>query len=395
MLFATVAPIVSTAAAQSVRMDDLAGILVVKTMVNGKGPFNFVLDTGAGITVITPDLAKKLDLKANAAGSAHGMGEKTVSIQTLPLARVSVGAATQENVAAAIIPLPADLTYQGNYGTIDGIVGYTFLKNYAVTIDIADSRASFTPPVAFTPPAGVQPVPLVLAEGRIPVVNASVEGATGSFELDSGNNRDADVTESFAQAHGTAKAYGAGVNAQYEGIGGYVAAKRVRLSDLRLGSFELHGVPAEVSAAKGGVLVNDRLDGNFGYAVLRQFEMTVDYGGARLYLTRSAQFDSFKPAVGTGIIPKRNADGTMQVVGLIDGSPAARAAIKTGETIVAIDGRSVATMSTADYRAAVGTVAGGTVTYTLRSGTSVRRVPVVTADLLPAATENASKANFR
>ncbi len=58
------------------------------------------------------------------------------------------------------------------------------------------------------------------------------------------------------------------------------------------GPFILHGIPAEISQAKSGVLQRDGLDANLGYDVFRQFVVTIDYGNARLYLRPNAAFDT-------------------------------------------------------------------------------------------------------
>jgi predicted aspartyl protease len=379
----TVAPIVAPARAAQVPLDDLAGILVVSATVNGKGPYHFVLDTGAGITVVTPRLAQAIGVAAAASDIAHGTTDQTVAVRLATLATLTIGAATQTNVAAAIVPLPPDLTYQGAYGTIDGIVGATFLRNYAVTFDIAAGRATLTPVAAFKPPDGFGAIPLTFTTDTVPVVSANVENATGRFELDSGNNDDVLLTQSFTRAYGIGAGYQKPVHTEYVGVGGSAGATRVRLESMSLGPFVMHGVPADISEASSNTLQRDGTDGNFGYDVFRQFVVTIDYGSKRLYLQPSSGFNALTVVAGTGIIPRRNADGTFSIVNVLAGSAAANAGVKAGETIVAIDGTPAARMSGADYHAAVGSKVGTPVTYTLTSGTSTRTLTIVTVDLLP------------
>src|SRR5579862_4916987 len=45
---------------------DRIGRIVVPVMVDGQGPFQFVLDTGANSTVVSPHLASALGLEVNA-----------------------------------------------------------------------------------------------------------------------------------------------------------------------------------------------------------------------------------------------------------------------------------------------------------------------------------------
>ncbi|MGA8576922.1 MAG: aspartyl protease family protein [Candidatus Cybelea sp.] len=379
----TVAPIVASAQAVTVPIDDLAGILVVSATVDGEGPYHFVLDTGAGITVVTPELAEAVGLTAARSDVARGTSDQAIVARLTTLKSLAVGTAMQANVAAAIVPLPLDLTYQGAYGTIDGIVGATFLRDYVVSLDIAGSRATFAPTAAQTPPEKGDALPVTFTANHIPIIGAIVEGTPGRFAIDSGNNDDLLLAQSFTSAHGVGSGYRAPIHAEYVGVGGSASSTRLRVASISVGPFILHGIPAEISQAKSGVLQRDGLDGNLGYDVLRQFVVTVDYGNARLYLQPSAAFDTPVTVAGTGIIPERNADGTFGIVKVLDGTPAAAAGVKAGDTIVAIDGKRAASMSDADYRAAVGSRAGTSVIYTLRSGNASRLVTMTTVDLLP------------
>jgi predicted aspartyl protease len=363
-------------------MDDIAGILVVQATINGKGPYHFVLDTGAGITVLTPDLAKRLASKSTGNDVANGMGGKAVQITTTSLDRVSVGAATQTNVAAATIPLPLDLTYQGRYGTIDGIIGYSFLRHYVTTIDIAHHRATFTPSAVFHAPQ-VAPIALTFSGGNIPVAPAAIDGAPGHFEIDSGNNAQVVLTGAFASAHHVAESSTSSAHTQYEGVGGRVNATLVRLQNITTGSMTVHDIAATISSAKGAMLNDAALDGNFGYDFLRRFVATIDYSHATMYLVPTAQADAFRPIVGSGIMPKRNADGTFGVAGVNAGSPAERAGVEAGDTILKINGQSVRSMSLADYKTAAGTHVGTQVVYTLTSKGKTRSVSMILVDMLP------------
>lgn len=277
--------------------------------------------------------------------------------------------APAQTAAVRIVPLPLDLTYQGAYGTIHGIVGASFLRNYVVSLDIAGGSATFAPTAAQTPLEKSTALPLTFT--------------TGSFEIDSGNNGDLLLTQSFASAHGVGSGYRAPIHSEYVGVGGSASSTRIRVASISVGPFILHGIPAEISQAKSGVLQRDGLDGNLGYDVFRQFVVTIDYSNARLYLRPNAAFDTPVTVAGTGIIPERNADGTFGILKVLDGTPAAAAGVKAGDTIVAIDGKPTASMSGADYPTAVGGRAGTPVTYTLRSGNASRIVTMTTADLLP------------
>ncbi|MFN4149805.1 MAG: peptide-binding protein, partial [Candidatus Sericytochromatia bacterium] len=52
------------------------GLIVVTTYLNDKGPYNFILDTGVGLTIITdPKLKDSLALKYQRKIQVKGLGE--------------------------------------------------------------------------------------------------------------------------------------------------------------------------------------------------------------------------------------------------------------------------------------------------------------------------------
>jgi hypothetical protein len=86
------------------------GVILVETTVNGKGPFTFVVDTGAGMTVLKPETAGKL-----------GLGERIVEVDS-----IAVGKAAAKKVKVAVAGVPDGC---------DGVLGYTFLSRFVSTID--------------------------------------------------------------------------------------------------------------------------------------------------------------------------------------------------------------------------------------------------------------------
>ncbi len=73
--------------------------------INDQGPFDFVIDTGAGSSVITPDLAKSLNLKAEPVnGIARGIGGD-VKLELAFLEHFSLGSFVQERRQVAVVDL--------------------------------------------------------------------------------------------------------------------------------------------------------------------------------------------------------------------------------------------------------------------------------------------------
>ncbi|CAN5696761.1 hypothetical protein BH23GEM6_BH23GEM6_18330 [soil metagenome] len=108
--------------------------ILVPVFVNGEGPFNFVLDTGATLVCLDERLITRLRVPV---GTRTGVGagiEGTGRIQLVGLDSVRVGQAHAENLIACIL----DLAHTQALGIeFDGLVGLNFLREFRVTLDFA------------------------------------------------------------------------------------------------------------------------------------------------------------------------------------------------------------------------------------------------------------------
>jgi predicted aspartyl protease len=113
----------------------------VPVHINGKGPYDFVLDTGAGNTVVTPELAAQIGLEAKQVqGIARGVGGDT-QLELAAVDTLSVGDVEISHSQAVVL----DLSKVSPKGKLieNGIIGYDFLKNFETVIDYPNKRFSF------------------------------------------------------------------------------------------------------------------------------------------------------------------------------------------------------------------------------------------------------------
>jgi predicted aspartyl protease len=108
--------------------------LIVPVKINGKGPYDFVLDTGATFTCIDRPLADELKLPdwSGPLGSVVITGgEGQMGFVKIDMLEVGDTAKASELVACKL-----DLSRMQPPGFgIKGLVGLNFLKSYRVTID--------------------------------------------------------------------------------------------------------------------------------------------------------------------------------------------------------------------------------------------------------------------
>lgn len=108
-----------------VRLD--GGVVRVETEVNGRGPFMFILDTGATETLVTPRVAKDLGLEVRGPSAT----QKKAIVQVL-----AVGDAVVSNLEVFVFDPPQALSLRIDRGVnYHGILGATFLSRYEVRLD--------------------------------------------------------------------------------------------------------------------------------------------------------------------------------------------------------------------------------------------------------------------
>jgi hypothetical protein len=162
-------------------------LIVVQTMVNGSGPFSFLLDTGATRTVIDPELAVQLQApivgKASLTGALRVREDELVQIR-----EVRLGAVSSSGLGAVVDKLARQKILAPG---IRGVLGEDFLSGFDFLIDYKQHSLRF----GDAPPAGERcrfettgqyhdlPTTNRLL---IPVEFMGVSGETVRFQLDTG-----------------------------------------------------------------------------------------------------------------------------------------------------------------------------------------------------------------
>src|SRR5438270_6748371 len=109
---------------------------LVRVRVNGKGPFNFLVDTGAPALYVATETAKKVGLKTEP------------DAFWTPVERLDFeGGASLRDVQARVED-PFQLVGMNALGlpgaSIDGILGFTILGRFRLEIDLTEDRMTWT-----------------------------------------------------------------------------------------------------------------------------------------------------------------------------------------------------------------------------------------------------------
>lgn len=108
--------------------------IIVQVKINGQGPYDFVLDTGATFSCLDNELAEQLKLPEwKGSFGTVVVGPDEGGMKLLKIGTLEVGDAKASGLTACSIDLDRMAPGLG----IKGLVGLNFLKSYRVTIDFA------------------------------------------------------------------------------------------------------------------------------------------------------------------------------------------------------------------------------------------------------------------
>jgi hypothetical protein len=108
-------------------------IVIVPVMINGSGPYDFVLDTAAQITTIDPRLASELRLTLQGSAGVTGAGFSTRASLVRPES-MQAGHHLLKNPLLLVHPLGQ---IQVSDSRVRGILGENFLERFDLLIDYA------------------------------------------------------------------------------------------------------------------------------------------------------------------------------------------------------------------------------------------------------------------
>lgn len=118
------------------------GHLRIKVMINGKGPFPLVFDTGAPVNLVSNKLGKECDLKKKPGRSGvtflGPMGEAEIE-------SLSWGGAKVTKVPVMVMDHPTIKVMAQYFGPIEGIVGFPFFAKFKMVLNYQKSEATLEP----------------------------------------------------------------------------------------------------------------------------------------------------------------------------------------------------------------------------------------------------------
>jgi predicted aspartyl protease len=321
-------------------------------------PLQFMVDTGAA-NILLPHAAKRAGIKSEGALEGHGVGKKSVNISLGKVKKLTLGGKiTLNNQHFAIMAMPG---YNHVEGTeFDGLVGYELFKRFVVRIDYAKHELTFIRPEDFKPANAGTAVPFTSAGGGVPLVKATIDGLSGEFMVDTGSRAALSLLGPFVKKHDLDSRYKTtDVTTLGWGVGGSAKGRATRGGKLTIGKVAVDNPVVELSQAQKGAFAMKHIAGNIGGAILNRFTVTFDYAHERMYLKPNKAHDTPMNFDRSGMWINGSSAGFV-VKTVMSGGPAAKAGLKPGDVITAVDGKPAGKIELSDFRAKLRNEAPGT-----------------------------------
>lgn len=317
--------------------------VVVRVSINGAEPEDFILDTGASLSLLDEDYARRIGIQPEGQASIQGIsasgGMRFARVRSIAVRGRGASAASLRDFKVGVLDLARGQQVLLWRKTM-GILGADFLSHFTVELDYDGRLVSFFDPAAPRDSDGGATLPMELYDG-IPVIDVTLNGCAGKFIVDVGN-------AFYFTVHGTlvrsCQMMGSLTRREVEvaggGVGGGFVGTLCRLDSLRIGPYAWEAPVAALTLHTRGIIGSHDIAGNVGNTVLERFRVTIDYARHTLQLApgrrvaereRVSRFGALFAQVGMHVYAGN----------VLTGSAAYEAGLRWFDEIVSVDGKPV------------------------------------------------------
>ena len=177
---ASTAGLVDPAAAEVLTLEeDKSRRLTIPVLINGSGPFDFMIDTGSQATAVTREINDSLGLAPAGSATLVGMASRRV-VELVEVPRLEIG-------SHAITDFAAPVLERANVGA-DGIVGVDSLQDFRVMLDFRKQTIALEN--VRDGSASIRGFEIVVRAhqklGQLLITDADVEGVRATVIIDTG-----------------------------------------------------------------------------------------------------------------------------------------------------------------------------------------------------------------
>jgi len=293
----------------------------------------WLLDTGAGMTVIDSAFAVELGLKPEGNVKGAGIGN-TVNVGFVKIPDFELPGLRINSQTAASINL-RDLLVRTGWDAV-GILGYDFLSRFVTKIDYAKELISFIDPEYFDYSGGGTVLDATM-KGKFLTAPMTVDGKySGRWNFDTGAGG---TSFHYPVAKDNGFMELDGVDGLGFGAGGSLKMRTSEFNEIEFGGFKLKNQLVSFPLEEGvGAFSGSELVGNLGNSIFRHFIIYLDYSKQQIIVEKGRNFTHVFPRDKSGMQIHMTDQGGYRVVHVAPGTPAEKAGIKRDDIITAING---------------------------------------------------------
>jgi predicted aspartyl protease len=249
-------------------------------MVNGKGPYDFAIDTGATQTVVSEKLAMELGLEPITSTVVFGIGGAgKVETKIYKMNELSAGEVKIKNTAVGTFNDPLISQFA------DGILSTSMFSDFVLTIDYPTGQLSLARKRTQSPDAEVLPVWFCNDLLLLPL---SVNGKRGNFIVDTGAVTTVLSQTMAAQLGINENTPGAKIDLGIAGLGGFegVVLKIPNVTFNTPKNTEAFPQVVAIDLKQISKMIGTEVSGIVGYDFFSDYKLTLDYNAAELQLAK-------------------------------------------------------------------------------------------------------------
>lgn len=266
-----------------------AGQVVARIELDGQDGGWWLVDSGAGASVIELSLAERLNLPEGRPGVNRDASGAEVSYKTRHANVLRIGPVTWDR--PQLVPLDLSLISERVGFEMGGIIGYEVFREFVVEITPLSGKVEIFEPRGYSREAEWQRITL---EQNQPLIPVTFEGHRGVFILDTGSNGmiafEPQIVERMGLLEGrqTRRGRSTGSSSVYE-------VELGTLEWIEIAGRRLERVPAQFERHDP---VRRRAMGNVGMQAMRPYTVVFDYSRRRVAFVERAEVQALLERLG-------------------------------------------------------------------------------------------------
>jgi predicted aspartyl protease len=256
-------------------------LIFVSAMINGKGPYEFAIDTGATQTVVSEKVAAEAGLQLVTSTVVFGIGGSgKVETKLYKMKELSFGDVKVKGLPVGTFNDPLISQFA------DGILGTSIFSDFQVSVDYPESRLVLSRKRT-SASAGTEVLPVWFFSNLL-LLPLDVNGKRGHFIVDTGAVTTVLSHSMAAQLGVNENTPGARVNMGIAGVGGFegIVLKIPNVTFKTPKNTEAFPQVVAIDLKQISKTIGTEVAGILGYDFFSDYKVTLDYNSGQLRLEK-------------------------------------------------------------------------------------------------------------